>query len=413
MFSQILNAFGYKETYFLQTDITCLVILLFVLVKWSRQKKDISTGRYIIRAAIFLAMIFCLSDMVSGVIQEHVFHGANIILNICNIIYFASVILICEAWVLYSFLKIGKLQSDIKKKICLLSIPFIGFFALLLTSPWTGLIFKIDPETCSYERGILVATHWAVSLFYIIYATVRVVAVMSKERNKVKRSEMQAVLYFPIAPVLMLVLQIIIPGLTVTQLGISFSILLLYANEQSSMVQTDDLTKLNNRRSLDNYIENHLSHISNPINFTFLMIDINHFKEINDNYGHMIGDQVLKKVAEVLKSSCEESTKRLFLCRYGGDEFIIVGINIEDTDVDVVKTNIFNGMNTNISLDEFDFQLSVSIGMAKGKCQDTEDAEHLIRVADEDMYEEKKNFRMKESKLIVFEKTKENKKRTF
>ena len=141
MFSQLLNAIGYKETYFLQTDITCFVISLFVLIKWSRQKKDISTGRYIIRSAIFLAMIFCLSDMIAGVIQEHVFHGANIILNICNIIYFASVILICEAWVLYSLLKIGRLQNDIKKKIYLLSIPFLAFFVLMI------LIKKLKPSS--------------------------------------------------------------------------------------------------------------------------------------------------------------------------------------------------------------------------------------------------------------------------
>ena len=409
----ILDIINYKETYFLQTDITCIVLLLFILIKWYRQKRDISTGRVIIRATIALAIIFCLSDMVSGLISGKVFQGSLAISYIANIIYFASVMCICVGWVLYALLKIGKLKYNVVRNSLLLSIPAIAFIVLLLSTPWTGWVFKIDPETGEYSRGILVFLHWIASAFYVVYAYSRVIAVMSMERNKIKRSEMRTVLYFPIAPIIMLIIQILLPGLTITQLGITFSVLLLYVNEQSSMVQTDDLTKLNNRRSLDTFIENHLAHASNPVNFTFLMIDINHFKEINDNYGHMIGDHVLKNVAEVLKNSCEASAKRLFLCRYGGDEFIIVGINIEEKDVDLVKNNIFEGMKNRVSFEEFDFQLSVSIGKARGKCQDTEDAEHLIRVADEDMYEEKKTFRMKEKELVVFEKDKSNTNKKF
>ena len=391
-----LNILPYKDLYFLQIDICCIVLLLFVLIKWSRQKKDISTGSTLIRLAITTSIIFCASDSIAGVLEDYVFSGSAILMYISNIIYYLSVLLIAVFWMQYSMLKIGANVVNNKKRNALLLIPAILFAILLFSTPFTHWIFKIDPDTCAYSRGPLVFLHWISTLFYVIYGVAIIVQAISKERNRVRKAEFKSLLWFPIPPMIVLVLQIFLAGVSIVQFGLTFSILLLYVEEQSSMVQTDDLTKLNNRRSLDIYIETNLSHVSSAIDFTFLMIDINHFKEINDNYGHLVGDQVLKSFAEILKASCEESQKRLFLCRYGGDEFLIVGKNVKDEDVENIKEYIANNMQERIVLEDFDFNVSASIGVARGTCQDFEDVEHLIRVADEDMYEEKKNFRNKE-----------------
>ena len=395
-----LNILPYKDMYFLQMDLCCIVLLLFLLIKWAKQKKDISTGSTLIRLTIAASVIFCASDAIAGVLEDYVFQGSTIIIYVANIIYYASVLLIAVFWMYYSLLKIGSNLISRKSKNWLLLIPAILFIVVLFSTPFTGWIFAIDPETSKYSRGPLVFLHWIATLFYVIYGVAIIVQAISKERNKVKKAELRSLLWFPIPPILVLIIQIFLEGVSIVQFGLTFSILLLYVEEQSSMVQTDDLTKLNNRRSLDIFIETSLNHVSSAIDFTFLMIDINHFKEINDNYGHLVGDQVLKSFAEILKASCEESQKRLFLCRYGGDEFLIVGKNVKDEDVETIKEYIANNMQEKIVLEDFDFNVSASIGVARGTCQDFEDVEHLIRVADEDMYEEKKKSRNKEIRKI-------------
>ncbi len=394
-----LNLLPFKDMYFIQVNTSCITLLLLILIKWIKQKKDISTGRILIKLIISFSIIFCLSDLAAGLLDDKIFDGAVAILYIVNIIYFSSIVLISIFWMQYSLLKIGKVIKTLKIKLLLIA-PAALFLTILLSTPFTQWIFKIDPETCVYSRGPLVFLHWIATLFYIIYCCASIIQAISKERNRVRRSEFKSLLWFPVAPIIMLIIQIMVEGSSLVQFGITFSIILLYVEEQNSMVQTDDLTKLNNRRSLEIFIESNLNHMSNAINFTFLMIDVNHFKEINDNYGHLVGDQVLKNFAGILKESCEIIQNRLFLCRYGGDEFLIVGKDVKDDEIASIRQYVDEKMKQTIAQEDFDFNVSASIGEARGLCQDFEDVEHLIRVADEDMYEEKKNFRNKEIRKI-------------
>ena len=126
-----LNILPYKDLYFLQIDICCIVLLLFVLIKWSRQKKDISTGSTLIRLAITTSIIFCASDSIAGVLEDYVFSGSAILMYISNIIYYLSVLLIAVFWMQYSMLKIGANVVNNKKRNALLLIPAI-LFAILL-----------------------------------------------------------------------------------------------------------------------------------------------------------------------------------------------------------------------------------------------------------------------------------------
>lgn len=80
----------------------------------------------------------------------------------------------------------------------------------------------------------------------------------------------------------------------------------------------DPLCNVYNRRYLELYKKNVKSR---DIPISILMIDVDYFKLYNDNYGHQCGDEVLKSISEVLKSSCRKSD---MIFRYGGEEFCIV-----------------------------------------------------------------------------------------
>jgi diguanylate cyclase (GGDEF)-like protein len=97
-------------------------------------------------------------------------------------------------------------------------------------------------------------------------------------------------------------------------------------NEQSKMLEqellTDPLTGANNRRAYDRNIENEMSrYLRYKRPFSMLLLDVDHFKKINDTYGHAIGDKCLKEIIKRIKPALRDTD---FLARYGGEEFIVI-----------------------------------------------------------------------------------------
>lgn len=88
------------------------------------------------------------------------------------------------------------------------------------------------------------------------------------------------------------------------------------------MISRDALTKLNNRNQLFQYLYTKLERPKWDKALYLLIMDVDSFKSINDHYGHIAGDQALKTVANCLMSVCENQNH--FICRYGGDEFIVI-----------------------------------------------------------------------------------------
>ena len=88
------------------------------------------------------------------------------------------------------------------------------------------------------------------------------------------------------------------------------------------LVLLDELTGLPNRRYIDQYLKSKYSEVvSFKIKYGILFFDIDHFKRVNDNYGHLIGDEILKMLGNTLKRSTRTSD---FVGRYGGEEFIAI-----------------------------------------------------------------------------------------
>ncbi|MDC7234163.1 MAG: GGDEF domain-containing protein [Spirochaetales bacterium] len=107
---------------------------------------------------------------------------------------------------------------------------------------------------------------------------------------------------------------------------ISMRFFVHYINKDNSklsqMACTDPLTGLENRRFFDQTGELDFENMRQAgKNLSILMIDLDHFKSVNDNYGHDAGDNILKEVGSVLNKSFRSADK---VCRYGGEEFIVL-----------------------------------------------------------------------------------------
>lgn len=126
----------------------------------------------------------------------------------------------------------------------------------------------------------------------------------------------------------------------------------------SSMATTDWLTKLPNRRQFDDGLEQMLSQaerFKEPLSLA--LIDVDNFKNINDNYGHAAGDEVLRQIGVILKNGVRRSDAP---ARLGGDEFAILLYHTEEAQAEVLVNQLlkkmkahafnFNGQNISITL---------------------------------------------------------------
>lgn len=129
------------------------------------------------------------------------------------------------------------------------------------------------------------------------------------------------------------------------------------------LAECDTLTGLNNRHFFDERLKKLLlmaSRVRKPL--ALLLIDVDRFKEINDQYGHIAGDLVLREVSIRLQASTRESDS---LFRIGGDEFAVIASYLEsEGDVYTLVQRILSTFNKAITIDNHDIDFSVSIGIA-------------------------------------------------
>ncbi len=165
------------------------------------------------------------------------------------------------------------------------------------------------------------------------------------------------------------------------------------ANEELTRLSTTDkLTQINNRLMLDDIMQSEIGRSERyQRGFSIILMDIDNFKHVNDNYGHITGDEVLISMANILKENVRNNDA---VGRWGGDEFLIVLLETDTDKASLVAEKIRTIINSAVfSVPE---RLSCSFGAASYREGDTKD--RLLARADKALYEAKNSGRNK----IVF-----------
>jgi diguanylate cyclase (GGDEF)-like protein len=156
-------------------------------------------------------------------------------------------------------------------------------------------------------------------------------------------------------------------------------------NELQILASTDSLTKVYNRAKYDEIMEREIERAKRHNRFlSIVMFDIDVFKRINDTYGHLSGDRVLKTIVSLIK---EEVRKIDYLIRWGGDEFILI---LPETNLEGTK-GLAERIRNSIANHKFDNMegVTVSLGITHFRKGDSEGT--LMKRADEALYKAKMN----------------------
>jgi len=166
------------------------------------------------------------------------------------------------------------------------------------------------------------------------------------------------------------------------------------ANKELKELSTiDSLTNIYNRHYFNNKFQEFFNLSKRTeTSISLIIFDLDKFKEINDNYGHLAGDQVLKTAALRAKNSLNRNTD--FIARYGGDEFVIVLFDTNNKGaqkvIKKVKKSIESPMEFSINDKEIKLNVEVSFGLKTIIPNDDADFDQAINLADKELYKNKR-----------------------
>jgi len=365
---------------YIQSLAICILLLVMLLIMNFRH----GTPRYFGHLACIygLNILSAVLDIIWILIDGE--KQWTFLAYITHPIYLCCFALISAIWFSYcvKLLPFSVYKTKLQK--VLTFIP-IGVIVLLdISSVFTGWIFYLD-ESYRYCRGSLYMVQM-VSYLYLIATCALALKAMQQAQLSSVRKLYGSLAVFGVFPVVLGVLSVIAPpgGLPTMQYSIALSLFLIFVENQSLKITNDSLTGLFNRYSLDYSISERINRFKKTgERFFILMGDLNGFKSINDTYGHMEGDRMLKLVADIMDTIAKDYGSQA--SRLGGDEFaIVVSCKSFATAVEM-KNRICDELGIASRRENRD--LSISIGIAEYKNDMT--LIQFLDQADQNLYLEK------------------------
>jgi len=321
-----------------QTNIIAIVILLIIFFSFRKQvRSTYATNRYFFGLLLFnISILF--TEIIHNVFKGGATNFGQAIYVASIAIYFLLIPLVIITWMLYINHHIYENDKQTKKLLILLSpLLIINVLFIMLSLFGFNFVFAID-SFGNYQRGEHYNTILVMSYVVLLLSFVYI----NLHRKYLNKTDLYALILFPIPPMVASMIQFVNPQFTLLWPSMTVSLIIIYINIQSKIINTDPLTGLFNRREFDKHV-NYLSNMKSvKKNICAIMIDIDDFKLINDAHSHQIGDIALVDLGLILKKSIRKDD---FVARIGGDEFCV----ILETEDEGILFDIVDRINENIT----------------------------------------------------------------
>lgn len=371
---------------YLEIDLYCFVIMAVILFQ-SRKKIQHRESWRMYQGSIFFMLGVSATDAIWALFEGGFLTFSPLFAHLVNDLYFISAVLCCSFWYFFTLLELGRLKKSAVVLRVLMVTPIFILFGLLLVNCWTGCAFSFD-YAGHFIRGPLMFLLYILPNSYLVAAIFHPLTRIFKKKYYLKRSSYLHLALFPLLALCFAVGQFLIPGTPMPVLGMSLAYLLVYMNRQDLLVSQDPLTKLSNRAQFDDFLDKSMAYWDKKCGLYLFLLDLDYFKQINDNFGHIEGDRALQRMAQVLQQTSEKF--KCFVARYGGDEFAIIYETEDDSTVQELCEFVHQTLAAANKEANAQYHLTSSIGYARYD-ESIEYVPHFIAKADKVLYEVKKS----------------------
>ena len=366
--------------YYIEANLVCVIVFGIILIhnhfNIDRQEKQIKFDR-----ALIAFILYFLTDSVWAGVVDGFFPRA--LIGISTFLIYVFMAAIIYFWLDYvmAYEQVPHRNRPINR--------FAVIFPFIVSTIALILNYIIAPKTLvsdTLETQPLFTVYLsAVPDIYMIAILFYTIRRARKEENPAEKRKHLFVGAFPLmVSVLGLLGEMLFPKAPVFCFTCLILMLVFYIRSIELRVSQDPLTNLNNRGQLARYCAQKSNLYIEDRLTVAVMMDIDRFKMINDTYGHAEGDRALVIVSDALKKVMNSRSMPSFICRYGGDEFILI---IHPTGMDEVD-GLIGQIRDEIDRAEAPWPLSVSAGYdALAGAGDT--IQSCIRRADEKLYQDK------------------------
>ena len=374
--------------YYIQTNVVCMIILIYLLLVNNRRFGNHATEDNIFSEIVFETIIFCVADIFTWCVDGQIFFGSKTIIYLSDCIYISAPPIMSYLWSDYAYVKLKGVRRFGRKRGNVHLFVMLLLFLLIISSPWTHFAFSIDDANI-YHRHFGAYLAPIISWSYIIGVIISLAISAYRKKIEADKDAIVLIIAMFVPTFVATLLQLIFYGLTAIQVGFTLSLLAVFVNRQKNMISLDELTRLNNRRELNLYYKKLLDG-GNETELCICVIDVNKFKQINDKYGHIEGDNALKVIASALRNACSVVKSSWFLARYGGDEFVFAGTHKTPNDINLLNSAVKGEMEKENQKGNYPYYIGVSFGYGTGTIRTSADISKIMEIADERMYEDKK-----------------------
>ena len=272
----------------------------------------------------------------------------------------------------------------------LVIIPQLVVALMIISSPFTHIIFSIDAEGNMVHEAFY--TYMLVISSIYLFAVIPIAGYnMFRSRSATKRLSSSALVSSVIIILVFILIDDMLMKTTILPAAIFAVIIVCFITMQEANINSDALTNMNNRRKADEHLVAEMNTVSETQPLYLFIGDIDHFKGINDNYGHLEGDDALILCAETLKHLTIRHGG--FAARFGGDEFLVSIRTANHAgkpafDPEAVIKEINDELKRKVEVYNKPYSLSMTVGYAR--CTDrSESIKTYFSVADEMLYSRK------------------------
>lgn len=366
-----------------QNNLISIVILVILFIGVSKQvnRRDVVFRSFLILLGIDAVMLFL--EIIVYLCIGASSQSAHLLMSIVTVTYhmlIPIVLLLTFIYIDYHFY--SKLHKPLRYMIPF-AILFIVNAILVISSLSNNTIFMISSNN-DYDVGTYYV-YYELSVYAIFFMLFLYTVI---QRKKIARSDLLPLTLFIIPLTVNYLLTAFAEFIYSTWNAYMISLLIIYIFIQLQITSTDYLTGLQNRRGYEYLLFNLNKYKTHNEKIIGIMIDIDNFKSINDEYGHMIGDEALKAIGNILKHAVRKND---FVSRTGGDEFAIVIQSNEPNVGDIVVDRIRKELNLFNKEMPFGFKIFISIGFDEYRADKHHSISSFFEFLDHEMYRDKRD----------------------
>ena len=375
------SSFRYSMVYLI-VDVFCIILSLVVIFNFSDDSGSERQVRFF-KGLLVSNLAFNVFDCLWALLFiSELIPTSPVVLSIVNGMCLVAIAFSGFFWFCYTALTFKRPLTKHRLWVVFSAIPVAATVLVhILGVVLNQNLFIAEDNSISY--GIAHMVILLISVLYLIAAAILSIQAYRKSRSSEERHRALIFASFLIMPALAAPIDVSLPNTPIAAASMGVSIVFVLMSLQESRISRDALTSLNNRRRTDIYLEDSLLNASEKQPVELYVIDMDGFKNINDQFGHLEGDRALQLMARALQKTSERVDA--FAGRWGGDEFVLIRTRLGSRTPEEIIELVHENLTDVVAQADVPYKLACSVGYAETKSPQTTRSE-LVALADEMLY---------------------------